>query len=429
MSAGEVTSARTGRTTEAAARRGTDQSSRGRGGFVSAALAKPLADYYLILGAAVLLLALGTMMVLSASSVFAMVNYGDAYYFVKRQLVFLVVGLVAMWWLSQSSVKRLRVLAWLALFAAIGLLILTFTPLGVNVNGNRNWVQFGTSLLRIQPSEFAKLAMIMWGADVLARKDKVLDQPKHLLFPYLPVAAVLTGLVVAQRDLGTALVMGAIMVGLLWVVGAPKRVLFGIGLVGAAGVAAMVIASPNRLRRILAFINPSEGELAGNYQALQGMYSLASGGWWGQGLGQSRGKWGSLVEAHTDFIFAVIGEELGLIGSVGVLALFLALIFGGLRVAQRSTDKFCRYAASGVTIWFGFQSLVNIAVVLRLVPVMGIPLPFLSYGGSALLANLLALGVLLACARNEPAARRAIQHARDPHRPRPKMTTVIGSRS
>lgn len=389
-------------------------------------LAHPRASFYLVLIPSVLLLALGMMMVLSASSVFAHVRFADAYYFVKRQIVFLVIGGVAAWWLARSSPRQLKILGWGGLALAFVLQLLTYTPLGFEIKGNRNWVQFGTSLFRVQPSELAKLVLIVWGADLLARKQKLLDQPKHLLVPFIPVAALLIGLVVLQHDLGTGMIMGAIVVAMLWYVGASWRVLGSIGLGVGVVVLGLVATSGHRMDRILGFLNPAHDPMGVNLQPQRGIFALASGGWWGLGLGASRQKWGMLVEAHTDYVLAVIGEELGLIGTLLVLGLFLILGYAGLRIALRSDLLFCRYLAAGVTCWFMIQALVNVMVVLRMIPVLGVPLPLLSYGGSALMANMAALGMLLACARQEPLARRLAERRKRPAKP--AVTTVVEGR-
>jgi cell division protein FtsW len=368
-------------------------------------LAHPQASFYLVLVPAVLLLALGVMMVLSASSVYAFVRYDDAYYFVKRQLIFLVIGGVLAWVLAQRSPKQLKVIAWVLVVLALVLEMLTFTPLGYSNNGNTNWVRFGVPWFGVQPSELAKLAIVMWGADVFARKHKRLADPRHLLVPFLPVSLVLIGLVVLQDDLGTGIIMGALVMAALWYVGASWRVIGSLlGLVGLA-VVGLVVTTPYRMTRIFGFFNQDVDPLGVNHQPIKAIFALASGGWWGLGLGASRQKWGGLVESHTDYMLAVIGEELGLIGTLMVLVLFLILGYAGFRIAMRSDIRFCRYAAAGITSWFMIQALVNIAVVLRMMPVFGVPLPLLSYGGSALMANLMALGVLLACARQEPQSR------------------------
>ncbi len=398
-----------------------------RTSLVKQALNRPLADYYLLLVSAALLIGIGIMMVLSSSSVYAYAITGDAYYFVKRQVVFMLAGVLGAWLLARRSPKALRVLGWLGLGLAVAMLLATFLPgLGYDAGkGNRNWLQLGTPWLRLQPSEFAKLAMAVWAADILARKEKLLDQPRHLLVPFLPVAGVLMLLVVFQHDLGTAMVMAAIIVSILWIVGAPLKILGAMGGLAVVGVLLLVISSPNRMARIAMFLH-ADASTDTTEQPVRALYALASGGWWGRGLGASRQKWGSLAEAHTDYIYAVIGEELGLVGALLVLALFLVLGFAGFRVALRSKDLFTRLAAGGITAWFVIQALVNIAVVLHLIPVMGVPLPFLSYGGSALMANMLALGVLISCARNEPPARQQLS-ARSAG-PKPRMTTVVGRR-
>jgi len=371
-----------------------------------------------------MLLALGILMVLSASSVNAYLTHDDSYHYVKRQLVFLVAGLVGVVLIVRLRQQDLRVLAWVALLGATAMLVLTYTPMGYEFQGNRNWLDLGPA--RLQPSEFAKLALVLWGADVLARKEKLLDQPKHLLFPYLPAAALIILLIVFQGDAGTAAVVIGIVAAVLWMVGAPLRLFAVLAGVGIAGVTALILTSPTRISRFEAFLNPALGLDGINRQSTIGMYAIASGGWWGVGLGASRQKWGSLPEAHSDFIFAVIGEELGLLGSLMVLLMYLVLGYAGIRIALRSDDTFARFAAAGVTAWLAVQALVNLGCVLRLLPVAGVPLPLVSYGGSALLAALGGIGVLLACARREPEARRVLagKHAR----PRPRMTAVLDAR-
>jgi cell division protein FtsW len=373
-------------------------------------LDRPLTSYHLVLGSVALLVIVGLMMVLSASSVNAYLTVGDSYFYVKRQLIFLTAGVLGAFAIMKLPPSTLRILSWFGVALAAILLILTYTPLGISVNGNRNWLYLGSSLFSIQPAEFAKLAMIVWGADVLARKYHLLDQPKHLLVPFLPVSAVLILLVLFQGDAGTAVVMAVIAAGMLWVVGAPARVLMAL-----------------RMRRLAAFLDPNLDLNGANDQANAGMFAIASGGWWGVGLGASRQKWGSLPEAHTDFIFAVLGEEFGLFGSLVIIAMIGVLGYAGIRIATHADDLFMRYAAGGITVWFMVQALINLAVVLRLLPIAGVPLPLVSYGGSALIANLLAVGVLLACARREPEARKLL--AKKAVRPQPRMTTVVGSRT
>ena len=389
-------------------------------------LDRPMTSYHLVLASAGLLLGLGMLMVLSASSVKAYLTYrGDSYYIIKRQLMFVGVGLVAIVLLVRMRAPTLRLLGWLGTAGAMGLLILTYTPLGFEFQRNRNWLDLGPA--RLQPSEFAKLGLVLWGADVLARKQRLLDQPKHLLVPYLPVAGLVILLIVFQGDAGTAAVVIGLVGGVLWMVGAPLRIFAVLAAAGAGGLAALILTSPTRISRFTAFLNPTTDVESINHQATMGMWAIASGGWWGVGLGASRQKWGTLPEAHSDFIFAVIGEELGLFGSLMVLAMFGVLGYAGIRIALRSDDPFSRYAAAGITAWFGVQALVNLGAVLRLLPIAGVPLPLVSYGGSALLAALAGVGVLLACARNEPGARKVLAARAGARSPR--MTAVVGSRA
>lgn len=380
-------------------------------GLIRHALDTPLASLYLVLATAGLLIGLGVLMVLSASSVYAEVNIGDPYYFVKRQIMFLVIGLGGAWLLARMSPKTLRAMAWPALLITLILLMLTFTPLGFAVNGNRNWVQFGSSWTRLQPSEFAKLAIVVWGADQLARKEKVLDRPKELV-PYLLVSGLVVGLVLLQKDVGTAMVLASMIGLVLFLAGTPLRLLAAAAAGAIALIVAMVAVSPNRMKRIIGFLNPTVDTEGINAQPLRAMYALASGGWWGVGLGQSKQKWGMLVEAHTDYVFAVVGEELGLVGTIVVIGLFTVLVATAFRIARRSESSFNRHVAAGVGVWFLVQASLNMAVVLRLVPVVGVTLPFVSYGGSSLLVTMGAVGLLVWCARQEPGARKVLARRR-----------------
>lgn len=385
-------------------------------------LAHPLSDYYLVMGATALLVGLGVLMVLSASSVWSSVNNaGDAYYYLVRQIAFLVLGVPVAWWLSRRGSTALMVLGWLGMAGSILLLVLVLTtPLGVDIFGNRAWLKVGP-LGTIQPSEFAKASLVLWSASVLANKQKVLSNPKRLLFPFLLGFGVIIGLVVLQRDVGTALILSLMMFAMLWFVGAPMRVMAGLGGLAALGIGALVVTDPERMHRIFSFMDPSA---ATSDQPMNAIYALASGGWWGLGLGASRQKWGGLYNgAQTDYVFAVLGEELGLFGTLFVLLLFFVLTFAGLRIAARSSSKFLSLAAAGMTAWIIGQAMINILVVMRLLPVVGVPLPFLSQGGSALLANLIAVGVLLAAARAEPDAAKFLAAGKLPRQPR--MTSVI----
>ncbi|MFC6156569.1 putative lipid II flippase FtsW [Kribbella sp. NPDC058693] len=377
-------------------------------------LDRPLTSYHIVLGATGLLLVLGLMMVLSASSVLSLRVNGNSYTIFVRQLIWVVVGLPMAYVASRMTPRHFRMLAYVALLGSIFLLVLTYIPgLGVGVNGNTNWLNLGGPL-QIQPSEFAKLAMVMWCADLYARKEKLLTQWKHLLVPMVPVCGLVIALVVGQHDLGTALVLMAVMIGMIWIVGAPTRLFVATIVVVGAVATYFVNAEKYRMQRVTSFLDPFSDPMGVGWQAYHSFYALSTGGWWGVGIGNSRQKWSNLPEAHTDFIFSVIGEELGLVGSLTVLALFLTLAYAGVRIATRNTEPFVRYAAAGITIWIMAQTLVNLGAVIGLLPIVGIPLPLLSYGGSALLPTLIAIGMLLSFAKAEPGAQAALKETRRP---------------
>ncbi|MGL5406077.1 MAG: putative lipid II flippase FtsW [Propionibacteriaceae bacterium] len=387
-------------------------------------LEAPLADFYLIVGSAALLVLYGILVVISSSSVTGTVEYSDPYFFAKKQLIFLLLGIPSSWWLSRCKFSTLRWLSWVMLFLSGLLLVATFLPgIGMEVMGNRNWIRIGP--LSLQPSEFAKIAIITWGADLLHRKQKLLDQPKHLLTPFLPVSLLLVALVLLEKDLGTAMIMILLILAVLWVVGTPWRVLLAMLGVSGAFVGILVLTNTNRMRRILGFAKPDTNVTGINMQPLQGVYAVASGGWWGRGIGKSRSKYGLLTQSHTDYAFAILSEELGVFGSLTVVGLFGILGWAAIRVSRRSDLLYARITSFGIATWFLVQATINIAVVLRLLPVVGVPLPFISYGGSALLANLVALGFLLGCARQEPAARRVLSARAKGKNPR--LSTVVSA--
>lgn len=383
----------------------------------------PMAPYYFIAGSVTILVVLGSLMVLSASSVLAQATQDGPYYFATRQLTFLVVGLVFGVILSRMKPTFLRSMGWLVWGLAVALLILVQTPLGVTFYGNRNWLALGP--VQFQPSEFAKLALVVWCGTVFHLKRGRLHEPMQLAVPLIPLGGLILALVLAGRDLGTGLIIGLIIVLILWFVGTSLRVLVPMGAAALGLVLLLVYGSGNRMNRISVFLDPqSNTDLSS--QPMAALYALASGGWWGLGLGASKQKWGGLKDgAHTDFIFAVIGEELGLFGVLLVVGLFALLGWAGLEVAMRSDKMFNRVVAAGITGWFLVQAVINIFVVLHLLPVLGVPLPFLSYGGSALMASLMATGVLLALARDTPSAR-AYLASRKP-KARPRMTSVMAA--
>jgi cell division protein FtsW len=396
----------------------TASPSTGLSGWVAStrrALDRPLAPYYLLLGATGLLLAIGLVMVLSASSVDSFEHHGgNSYYWATKQLVWVLIALPCAWIATRVPLKLLRFAAWPLILLSGVLLVLTQTPMGVAVNGNQNWLGIGP--IQIQPSEIAKLSMVLWCADVYARKDALLGSWRHLAIPVVPVTGLLTVLVLAGGDLGTALVLFAITLGMFWVVGVPARIF--LAAVSVVSVAALYLAasSPERLNRITSFVNPFNDFQVSGWQAGHGILGMASGGIFGKGIGASQQKWGNLPEAHTDFIFAVLGEELGLVGTLLVLTLFLTIAYAGIRVAMQTDDLFIRYATAGVVIWLMAHVIINIGMVLALLPVIGIPLPLVSYGGSSLVPELVALGLVIGFARSEPAAAGVLRQRRTDRR-------------
>ncbi|MGW3635040.1 putative lipid II flippase FtsW [Streptomyces sp. NPDC005122] len=371
---------------------------------------RPLTAYYLILGSSLLITVLGLVMVYSASMITALQLSLPGSFFFRKQFLAASIGAVLLLVAMRVPVKLHRALAYPILAGAVFLMILVQVPgIGMSVNGNQNWISLGGSF-QIQPSEFGKLALVLWGADLLARKqDKaMLAQWKHMLVPLVPVAFMLLGLIMLGGDMGTAIILTAILFGLLWLAGAPTRLFAGVLAVALTIGFVLIKTSPNRMSRLACIGATEPGPNDTCWQAVHGIYALASGGLFGSGLGASVEKWGQLPEAHTDFIFAITGEELGLAGTLSVLALFAALGYAGIRVAGRTEDPFVRYAAGGVTTWITAQAVINIGAVLGLLPIAGVPLPLFSYGGSALLPTMFAVGLLIAFARDEPAARAAL---------------------
>lgn len=366
-------------------------------------LKSPTAPYYLILVSAAALVSIGLVMVLSASSVRAYAETGNSYGVFVEQLMFAAVGLGLGWVASRLRLHWWKALAIPGLFLGIALLALVFSPLGGGFQGNRNWIYIGSGSL--QPSEFAKLALVVFGAAVLARKRAVIGQIAHAVIPFvLPGAAVLIALVMAGRDLGTAMVLVAIAGGMLFVAGLPVRWFAVVGVLAGLGAAFLAAGSANRMQRIETWLSGTctNPQVEGCFQKVHAEYALADGGWWGVGLGASREKWSLLPEPHNDFILAIIGEELGLPGSLTVLALFMVMSYGCFRVVTASPDPFVRLAAAGVMVWILAQACLNIGSVIGLLPIIGVPLPLVSSGGSALIAAMMGVGLLLAMARTLP---------------------------
>jgi cell division protein FtsW len=369
----------------------------------------PVTTYYLLLSATAMLVVIGLVMVLSASSVTSYSITKSSYTVFLSQLQAAVVGVI-----GAFVATRIRLVTWKRvsvplLLAALLLQALVFVPgLGVSVNGNRNWIHIAGQ--QIQPSEFAKVALVLFGATVLTKKRRKLGELMHATVPLVfPAGALLLLLVLGGKDLGTGLVLLAIIGGLLFAAGVPARMFLLAGAGSAALAAAMVVTSANRMGRIKDWIGGGCVDPHGScWQTTHGQYALADGGWWGVGLGASREKWQWLPAAHNDFIFAIIGEELGLPGTLVIIGLFGLLAFACYRLVVRSGDFFVRVATAGVMVWILAQAMINIGAVIGLLPVIGVPLPLVSSGGSALVTTLFGLGMLLSFARNEPGCREAL---------------------
>jgi cell division protein FtsW len=375
-----------------------------------ALLDRPLTSYYLILGITFLLLALGLVMVLSTSSAAQLTQGAPPYSGFEHQLVGVVLGLPCMWLAARVSPAVYRACAYPLMFVAIiGLLLVPV--IGVSSGGATRELVIGP--LAIQPSELAKLAFLLWGADLLARKNKLgqLGDWRHLLIPLLPGAGILCMLVMLGDDLGTTFMLLVIFLTLLWVIGTPARLYAGIlGMIGLVLLILIVVAG-YRFQRLTMFLHPQGNPTGPDMQQIQGEWAVGSGGWFGVGLGASRQKWGWVPNDTTDFIFAILGEELGLVGTLCVSLLYGGLAFAGLRIARRAEDTFIRLAATGATAWIVVQAMVNVSAVLGLMPITGVPLPLISSGLSSLLVTMVALGMLMSFARREPGAADALAAA------------------
>ncbi|MGH3546330.1 MAG: putative lipid II flippase FtsW [Mycobacteriales bacterium] len=369
-------------------------------------LRRPLSSFYLLLGSASLLLGIGLTMVLSASSIDSIVHTGSAYTVFREQALSATVGLVAFWVALVMRPHWFRWLAYPLLLISTALLTLLWLRPSIAVGREALWIQVGP--VTVQPSEIAKLALVLWGADVLIRKRPLLAQWRQLAIPLLPVAGVLL-LLVGYKDLGTMICLLILLCGLLWVSGVRFRALAGLSAVALGVVVLLIGAQPYRLERINSFLNPFADEQNTGYQAVQGLYALSTGGLWGVGLGQSRSKWEYVPEAQNDFIFAIIGEELGLIGCVVVIALYAVLTYAAMRIARRINDQYCRLTAATCAIWLAGQAFINMGAVVGILPITGIPLPLISAGGSSLVITMFTIGMLATFARAEPEAATALR--------------------
>ena len=369
-------------------------------------LDRPMTSLHLIMAIFALMLGFGLLMVLSSSSVAAFRQGGSSFSVFANQATYAAVGLMLFCAAQFLPVRLMRSLSTIAVIVALALLVAVLIPgIGTLVNGARSWIRLGG--LQFQPSEIAKLALLLWMAHVLAARRSTLGSPKALLIPVLPVFGLMAGLIMYQPDLGTTVALTIVFMAVLFFAGAPRWMFVTLGALGVAGFFFLAVSAEYRLARLLSFINP-EAHPEVSYQLLQSLYGMGNGGWFGVGLGQSRAKWSYLPNADSDFIFAIIGEELGLIGAGILLLLFALLAYTGLRIARRNVDPFVKIVASAATVWLVGQAAINIGYVVGLLPVTGIPLPMISAGGTSLLITMVVFGLLANFARREPQAAAAL---------------------
>jgi cell division protein FtsW len=360
-------------------------------------------EFLLIASMAVILTLFGLVMVLSATSATSEDAGGGPYDAVLKQAMFAAIGIPLMFLASRMPLAFWKKAAWPLLILATMLQLLVFTPLGNEVNNNRNWIVIGG--FQAQPSEFLKVALALWLGFILYRKRTLLADWRHVAIPAIPVGAAVIGTVLAGKDLGTVIILVLILLSAFFFSGVKLRIFLLPLILFAGGVAYFAISSPDRMRRYLSFLNEDcLADYYGDcYQPLHGIWGLAGGGVFGVGLGNSKEKYSWLPAAANDYIFAIVGEELGIIGCIVVLLLFAVFAVGAFHIVRKTPDPFVRITAGAITVWIVGQALLNIGVVLRLLPVFGVPLPFLSQGGTSLVSVLLACGVLLSFARTLPA--------------------------
>lgn len=375
-------------------------------------LGRPMTSFHLIVAVAALLVTLGLIMVLSASGVHSYDEDGSPWVIFAKQVLWTVIGLVAFYVAIRTPVNLMRRLAFPAFVSTIMLLVLVLIPgIGQEANGTRGW--FVVAGFSMQPSELAKIAFAIWGAHLLAARHMERASLWEMLVPLVPAAVVALALIVAQPDLGQTVSLVIILLALLWFAGLPLRVFLSSLSAAVAAAAVLAISAGYRSDRVRSWLDPAADAQGAGYQARQAKFALANGGVFGEGLGQGTAKWNYLPNAHNDFIFAIIGEELGLVGALGLLALLGLFGYTGMRIARRSADPFLRLLTATATMWIIGQSFINVGYVIGLLPVTGIQLPLISAGGTSTATTLFMVGVIANAARHEPDAVAALRAGRD----------------
>ncbi len=355
--------------------------------------ASPEYDHLLMISA-LLLLGLGLVMVFSASGVLASDKYHDPAFFLKKQLIYAVVGVGLMLFIRRIPYQLYNRLVYLILLISLILLILVLIPgIGVRIRSASRWIKFGP--LVIQPSEFAKLAIIIFLAYSMARKQEKIRYFSIGFLPHIVVAGIFILLIEKEPDFGTAMALAGITFLMLFVGGTRLTHILLVILSASPLVVYVILKNKMRLERVVTFVDPWKYAQESGYQLVHSLYAIGSGGFWGLGIGKSREKLFYLPDSHTDFIFSILAEELGFLGVITVISLFVILIIRGLIISMRAQDNFGSYLAMGLTALIGLQAVINMAVVSGLMPTKGLSLPFLSYGGSSLLVNMIAIGILL----------------------------------
>lgn len=375
-------------------------------------LERPMTSFHLIIAVAALLVTLGLIMVLSASGVHSYDEDGTPWAIFAKQVLWTCVGLLAFYVALRMPIAMMRRLAFPGFIVTIILLVLVLIPgIGTLSNGSRGW--FVVAGLSMQPSELAKIAFAIWGAHLLASRRMEQASLREMLFPLVPAAFVALMLIVLQPDLGQTVSLGIILLGLLWYAGLPLKVFLSslLAVVIAAGV--LAVSAGYRSARVQSWLDPAADAQGSGYQAKQARFALANGGVFGDGLGQGTAKWNYLPNAHNDFIFAIIGEELGFVGAAGLLLLFGLFAYTGMRIARRSVDPFLRLLTATTTLWVLGQAFINIGYVVGLLPVTGLQLPLISAGGTSTATTLLMIGIIANAARHEPEAVAALRSGRD----------------
>jgi cell division protein FtsW len=371
-----------------------------------------MTSFHLIIAVTALLVTLGLTMVLSASGVHSYDEDGSPWAIFGRQVLWTIVGLIAFYIALRMPVQLMRSLSFSGFALTIVMLVLVLIPgIGKEANGSRGW--FVIAGFSMQPSELAKIAFAIWGAHLLAARRLEHASLREMLVPLVPAAVIALALIVAQPDLGQTVSLGIILLGLLWYAGLPLRVFASSLFAVMASAAVLAVSEGYRSDRVQSWLNPGADIQGSGYQARQARFALANGGVFGDGLGQGTAKWNYLPNAHNDFIFAIIGEELGFVGAVALLCLFGLFAYTGMRIARRSADPFLRLLTATATLWVLGQVFINVGYVVGLLPVTGLQLPLISAGGTSTATTLLIIGIMASAARHEPEAVAALRAGRE----------------